>query len=208
MKRIGIFAGTFDPVHKGHISFALQAIEAAGIEEVVFVPEPRPRHKQSVTHQSHRIAMINLAIKAYPKLKILELPDKQFTVATSLPRLIQKYPDAQLLMLIGTDVLSHISVWPHAKTLLKKVGLVVAVRGEKDERHALQLLASLPVEPPESHVLVSNFKHISSRDIRDALKAGDKPEGMLSTGTAYAKKHWIYSSIPNNPSSHPHRKSA
>ena len=67
VKRIGIFAGTFDPVHKGHISFALQAIEAAGLDEVVFLPEPRPRHKQSVTDQSHRIAMINLAIKAYPK---------------------------------------------------------------------------------------------------------------------------------------------
>lgn len=194
-KRIGIFAGTFDPVHKGHISFALQAIEEAGLDEVVFVPEPRPRHKQDVTHQSHRIAMINLAIKAYPKLSILELPDKQFTVATSLPRLIQKYPKAKLLMLIGTDVLSHISVWPHAKTLLKNMGLVVAVRGEKDERKTLQLLAALPVEPPENHVLISNFKYISSRDIRDALKSGDKPEGMLSTGSAYAKKHWIYDSL-------------
>ncbi|CAN5439037.1 nicotinate (nicotinamide) nucleotide adenylyltransferase [soil metagenome] len=194
-QRIGIFSGTFDPVHKGHISFALQAIEAAGLDKVMFVPEPRPRHKHSVTHQSHRIAMIKLAIKAYPKLGLLELPDKQFNVATSLPRLIQKYPHAQLLMLIGTDVLSHISVWPHTKQLLKKVGLVIAVRGEKDERQAFQLLANLPVEPPESHVLVSNFKLVAARDIRDAIKAGDKPEGMLATVNRYAKDHWIYVSV-------------
>jgi len=195
MKRIGIFSGTFDPVHKGHISFALQAIEAAGLDEVLFVPEPRPRHKQSVTHQSHRIAMINLAIKAYPKLGLLELPDKQFSVATSLPRLVQKYPDAQLLMLIGTDVLGHISVWPNTRQLLKKVGLVVAVRGEKDERHAFQLLSQLPVEPSESHVIVSNFKAISSRDIRDAVKSGYMPDGMLSTVNKYAKANWLYQSV-------------
>ena len=195
MRRIGIFSGTFDPVHKGHISFALQAIEAAGLDEVVFVPEPRPRHKQDVTHHSHRIAMIELAIKAYPKVNLLQLPDKQFSVGTSLPRLIKKYPNAQLLMLIGTDVLGHISVWPNTRQLLKKVGLVIAVRGQKDERQAFQLLANLPVEPPESHVLVSNYKAISSRDIRDALKSGDKTDGVLSTGQAYAKKHWIYTSL-------------
>ncbi len=195
VKRVGILAGTFDPVHKGHISFALQALEAAGLDKVLFVPEPRPRHKQDVTHQSHRIAMLKLATKAYPKLGVLELPDKQFTVGTSLPRLIKEYPHAQILMLIGTDVLGHISVWPNTRQLLKKVGLVVAVRGQKDERQAFQLLASLPVEPPESHVLVSNFKLVSSRDIKDAIKAGDKPEGMLSTVNTYAKDHWIYASL-------------
>ena len=182
-------------MHKGHISFALQAIVAAGLDTVVFVPEPRPRHKHDVTHQSHRIAMIKLAIMAYPKLGLLELPDKQFTVGTSLPRLIQKYPDAQLLMLIGTDVLSHISVWPNTRQLLKKVGLVVAVRGQKDERQAFNMMARLPAEPPESHVLVSNFKQVSSRTIRDAIKAGDTPDGMLATVNAYATEHWIYHSL-------------
>jgi nicotinate-nucleotide adenylyltransferase len=197
-QRIGVYSGTFDPVHKGHISFALQALQAAGLDRVVFVPEPRPRHKQDVTHLSHRIEMIKLAIKAYPKLDILELPDKQFTVATSLPRLIQAYPDAQLLMLVGTDVLGHISVWPHSRTLLKKVGLVVAVRGEKDERQAFQLLASLPVEPPETHVLISSFKQVAARDIRDSIRSGDKPEGMLSSVEKYAKEHWLYDSVPGS----------
>jgi nicotinate-nucleotide adenylyltransferase len=195
-KRIGIFSGTFDPIHKGHISFAIQAIETAGLDQVLFLPETRPRHKHDVSHFSHRVAMISVAIKAYPKLGVLELPDKQFTVATSLPRLIQQFPDAQLVMLVGSDVVSHMSVWPHIRTLLKTVGLVIAARGEKDERQTFQLLANLPVEPIESHVFVSNFKAISSRDIRDALKHGDAPEGMLSSVKLYATAHWLYSSIP------------
>jgi len=198
--RIGILAGTFDPVHKGHISFAMQAIKAAGLNKVVFVPEPRPRHKHDVTHVSHRIAMLKTALKVYPNLDVLELPDKQFTVATSLPRLIKEYPDAQLLMLIGTDVLGHISVWPHAKALLKKAGLVIAVRGEKDERHAFQLLANLPVEPSESHVLVSHFKAVASRDIRAAIKSGKSPEGMLAAVKKYSSEHWLYDSVSGSAS--------
>lgn len=195
MKRIGIFSGTFDPVHKGHISFALQAMELAGLDEVVFLPESKPRHKHDVTHYSHRISMIKLAVAGDSRLDVLELPDKQFSVATSLPRLIKKYPDAQLLLLIGTDVLSHISVWPHTRTLLKKMGLVVACRGEKDERQAFQLLGQLPIEPPESHVLVSNFKAVASRDIRDAIKTGDKPDGMIESVAQYASDNWIYTSL-------------
>jgi nicotinate-nucleotide adenylyltransferase len=194
-KRIGIFAGTFDPVHKGHISFALQAIETAGLDSVVFIPEPRPRHKLGVTHLGHRTAMLELAVKAYPKLSVMQLPDKQFTPAASLPRLMQSYPDSQLLMLIGTDVLGHISVWRNIRMLLKAVGIIVAVKGDKDERQAFQLLAKLPLEPPEIHVLVSSFKLVAARDIRDALKSGDTPDGMLASVHNYAKEHWLYTSL-------------
>lgn len=195
MKRIGILAGTFDPVHKGHISFALQAIEAAGLDMVAFVPEPKPRHKHDVTHISHRISMLQIACTAHPTLSVFALPDKQFTVATSLPRLVKQYPDAQLFMLIGTDVLAHISVWPLAKALLRQVGLVVAVRGQKDERQALLLLAALPVEPLESHVIISNYKSTASRDIRAAVTSGKTPEGMLEATAAYAREHWLYSTM-------------
>jgi nicotinate-nucleotide adenylyltransferase len=200
MKRIGILAGTFDPVHKGHISFALQAIETAGLDKVIFLPEPRPRHKLGVTHNSHRISMIQLAIKAYKKLDIMELPDKQFTIGSSLPRIIQVNPDATILMLIGTDVLAHISVWPHVRQMLKSVGLVIAVRGEKDERQAFQLLANLPVEPPETHVLVSNYKSVSSRAIRAQIAAGEDPEGMLDSAAKYASKKWLYQSVTGSAS--------
>ena len=193
--RIGILAGTFDPVHEGHISFALQALEAAGLDKVVFVPEPLPRHKHDVTHVGHRIAMLKLALAGHAKLGVLELPDKRFTVAASLPRIIQKYPDAQLFMLIGTDVLAHISVWPHVKALLNKTGLIIAVRGEKDERHAFQLLASLPVEPAENHVFVSKFKQVAARNIRAAVKSGKTPEGMIEVAREYAQAHWLYDSV-------------
>jgi len=193
-RRVGILAGTFDPVHKGHVSFALQAAEAAGLDEVAFLPEIKPRGKLSVTHVSHRIAMLRLAIAGHPSLTLLELPDKQFTTGKSLPRLRGAYPDDRLLMLIGTDVLEHISVWPLARTLLESTGLIVAVRGQKDEAHAHKLIANLPVQPPETHVIVSHFKSVSSRHIREAFQTGKPPEGELATIRRYIGDNWLYQS--------------
>jgi len=194
-KRVGILSGTFDPVHKGHISFALQAIELAGLDKVIFIPEPKPRHKYDVTHLGHRVAMLELACKAYPKLEVFHIPAKQFTPANAMPRLRQAHPDSTLIMLIGVDVLSHISVWPHVRTMLKETGLVVGVRGEKDERHAFQLLSQLPVEPPETHVLVSNYKAVAARDIRAAIKSGKTPDGMIEAVKNYSNEHWLYDSV-------------
>jgi len=203
--RIGLLGGTFDPVHKGHIAFALQAIEMAGLDEVVFLPEILPRHKKDVTHVSHRVAMLNEVLKPYPKLKVELLPDKKFLFATSMPRIRKLYPDATLNMLIGTDVLSnmlsHMSDWPMAKQFIKDLGLIIAVRGEKDERHAHQLLAALPVEPRESHVLVSEHKFLSSRELRIELRKGNTPDGLLKAVNSYAKKNWLYDSVVSEKSS-------
>ena len=80
MSKVGIFSGTFDPVHAGHIAFALEAMESAGLDKVYFLPESMPRRKSGVTHYAHRLAMLELALKPYNKLSILELPDKQFSV--------------------------------------------------------------------------------------------------------------------------------
>lgn len=199
-KRIGILAGTFDPVHKGHIAFALQAIRDTGLDGVVFMPEPRPRHKHDVTHLAHRIAMLKIAINAHPKLSVLELPDKQFTVKSSLPRIKHKFPNDELLMLIGSDVLAHISVWPNVGSLLKNVGLIVAVRGQVDERHALQLLSQLPVEPKENHVIIGQYSHTASRKIRTALKNNETSNDVLGSVQKYSKEHWLYTSVAGSAS--------
>src|SRR5581483_3364510 len=87
MKRIGIYSGVFDPVHAGHIGFALQAVERAGLDKVYFLPERRPYHKQGVEHFGHRVAMLKRATRPHPALSVLELEDISFTVERTLPKL-------------------------------------------------------------------------------------------------------------------------
>ena len=78
--RIGIYAGTFDPVHIGRVTFALQSLEAAKLDEVYFLPERRPRGKATPEHFGHRVGMLKRALEPHERLRVLELVDVNFSV--------------------------------------------------------------------------------------------------------------------------------
>src|SRR3546814_8156923 len=90
MTKIGIYSGSFDPVHSGHISFALHAKQAANLDEVYFLQECMPSNKPFVEHYGHRVAMLNRATKPYKDINIIELVAKNFTILKTLPRLKQR----------------------------------------------------------------------------------------------------------------------
>src|SRR4051812_4657029 len=96
MKRIGIYAGTFDPVHSGHVSFALQALKAAELDKVYFLPERRPRNKQHVEHFGHRTAMLKRAAQPHSQFEVLEMVDISFSVERTLPKLQKQFEGDQL----------------------------------------------------------------------------------------------------------------
>lgn len=197
-RRIGIYAGSFDPVHKGHVAFALEALEVANLDLVYFLPETQPRHKTGITHATHRLSMLKLATRAHPKLKVLELPDKRFSVATTLPRLKKKFPDDQLMLLVGSDVLMHLPRWKHIDELLLQTGLMVAVRSEAEISVSMEVVNGLPKPLRELHIIESLEPTISSRHIRQSIRLGHKPRDILPSVYDYSKKHWLYEAMPSH----------
>ncbi len=202
LSKIGIFSGTFDPVHAGHIAFALAAAEQAGLDTVYFMPEQQPRRKEGVTHYAHRLAMLKLALRPYKKLRILELPDRQFTVRSSWPRIKKQFKDSEVHLLIGSDMLRLLSStdaasqWPGYKKFLHEVRLVVGVRDEIDASEASQLLATVQ---PGGVAVETDRPHVSSSAIRRALMQGKQHAELLGSLRSYIDEHWIYASIaPNN----------
>lgn len=202
MSRIGIFSGTFDPVHAGHISFALAAAEQAGLQKVYFLPEQKPRRKAGVTHYAHRVAMLRLALRPYEKLDILELPDRQFSVRSSWPRIKKRFARAEIHQLIGSDMLSllvsadAVNQWPGYETYIKEVSLVVGVRDELDKQQADALLEQLQAS---GRSVETGNAHISSSTIRHALMQGTVHDELLRSLHTYVEQNWLYASIaPNN----------
>jgi nicotinate-nucleotide adenylyltransferase len=188
--RIGIFAGSFDPVHKGHIAFALKAVQEAKLDEVYFLPEIRPRGKAGVTHIAHRIAMLKLALKPYPALKVLELPDAQFTTVKTLPKLQQKFKGSTILLLLGSNTANPISTWPNIETLLEQTGLIIGIhQGQSFDG------TNLPIEPQELFVFASPEPGLSSSRIRKDIGENGKSKNLLPSLRQYAKKHWLYSVV-------------
>lgn len=195
MKRVGIYAGTFNPIHAGHIGFALQAKQAAQLDEVCFLPERHPRHKVGVEHYGHRVAMINKAIAPYGYFSIGELPDIRFTVKKTLPELEKRYKDCRLVLLIGSDVISHLHKWEYGERLLNSVELVVGLRAGDQELDIKASIEALPVVPQDVYLFQSYGDDISSSKIRNALLAGEYTKGLLKSVQHYSNKHWLYVSV-------------
>lgn len=196
-KRIGIYAGSFDPVHKGHVAFALEALEIANLDEIYLLPETRPRYKPGISHATHRLAMLKLATRAHPKLKVLDLPDKRFSVKTTLPRLKQKFPHDQLFFMLGSDVLMHMPRWQLIEELLLQLGIIVAVRSEAEISHVMNAINMLPRPLRELHIIESLEPGVASRHVRQSMRLGHVPRDVLPSVYTYAKKHWLYDAIPD-----------
>jgi nicotinate-nucleotide adenylyltransferase len=134
---IGIYSGTFDPIHTGHISFANAALKTARLDQVVFMPEPSPRNKASVTNITHRSALITAAIADSRGLSLLMPSSRRFNVVDTLPQLHRTFKGADLTLLLGSDVVKTFSKgWPELDILLRDVSLVIGIR-DGDTRHQM-----------------------------------------------------------------------
>jgi nicotinate-nucleotide adenylyltransferase len=194
-RRVGIYSGSFDPIHKGHISYALTAIQDANLDEVYFVPETLPRHKPGITHIAHRLSMLRLATRAHKNLKVLELPDKRFSVASTMPRIEKKFLNDDLLFMVGSDVLTHMPRWPLINEMLARVGLIVSLRDGADLNQVLHSATTMPRPLKELHIIDSLEPHMNSALIRRKYRTGKDSVSVLPSINRYIKKNWLYAGI-------------
>ncbi|PIZ63279.1 hypothetical protein COY17_00980 [Candidatus Saccharibacteria bacterium CG_4_10_14_0_2_um_filter_52_9] len=195
MSRIGIYAGTFDPVHSGHVTFALQALKAAKLDKVYFLPERRPPAKQQVEHFGHRVAMLNKAAAPHPQFEVLELVDISFSVARTLPYLQQQFPGDELVFLFGSDVVPSLAGWPNSARLLKAGELVIGLRNQDDRAAIHKIVEAWPEQPKAVTVFDSFAPDISSGKVREALRQRQTTSGVLSSVERYSDRNWLYVSL-------------
>ncbi|MDL2363318.1 MAG: hypothetical protein QFB86_02980 [Patescibacteria group bacterium] len=194
-RRVGVYAGTFNPVHAGHIAFALQALATAKLDGIYFLPERQPRYKKGVEHFAHRLAMLDRALEPHPKLRALDLPDINFTVQRTLPRLQKIHPDDQLVFLVGSELLATLPGWPYSDQLLKQAELVIGLRGFDTAEDVDKELSVWKIQPKFTHIVQSYAPRISSTVIRDALRRKQRVQGLLHSVERYSDRHWLYVSL-------------
>ena len=190
--RIGLYAGAFDPVHSGHVAFALQALEAGNLDEVVFMPERRPRGKPGVEHYAHRVVMLKKALRPHPRLAVMETVDRHYTVARTLPQLRQLYRGARLVFLLGSDAVLSLPNWPHAGRLLRDCELIVGVRSEHQHEEVAAAIENWDIRPAGLRIVDSFAPDVSSERIRHALRENIYTKGLLDSVSGYARQEWLY----------------
>lgn len=130
--RIGIFGGTFDPVHRGHLAVARAVLRRLKLDKLTFVPAGVPPHKQHKPRASfrHRFAMLKLATAGQPKFAVsrLEASGVHYSIDTvrRIKRSLKK--GDRLFFLIGIDAFCDIATWHQAEALVRECEFVVAVR--------------------------------------------------------------------------------
>lgn len=198
MNKIGVFAGSFDPIHDGHFAFAKAALDH-GVDKVYFLVEPRPRRKQGVRSLEHRQNMVLAAIKNEPQLGMIALGQARFSVLETLPPLRARFKGQKLALMFGDDVIKrmvdHMADWPHVDQLAKDTELIIASR-----RHDHNDLAKQLEMMDKDYGLKFNYQFIepdtagiSSSRIRLAVKKGLMPTGLPSAVKNYINRHKLYS---------------
>lgn len=163
MKRIGIFGGTFDPIHHGHLILAREAIESLRLDRLIFVPAAASPHKVEwkLSPPDIRLEMLRVAIESEPNFQFdemeLQRPPPSYSIDT-VEVLRFRQPTAELFYLIGEDNVARLATWHRFDELSKMVQFVVLAR------------SVLPTEHP--YPKIRRHLDISGSDIRNRVATG------------------------------------
>lgn len=176
--KIGLYFGTFNPIHTGHLAIANHMAEFSGLEQVWLVVTPHNPHKKKSTllDDHHRLQMVFLATEDYPKLKPsdieFKLPQPNYTVHT-LAHLQEKFPQHVFSLIMGEDNLNSLHKWKNYEVILQNHDIYVYPRVSNDvvdeSLHNHQHIKKIDAPIME----------ISSTFIRESIKAGKNIRPLL-----------------------------
>jgi nicotinate-nucleotide adenylyltransferase len=198
--RIGVFGGTFDPVHLGHLILAEQCREQAQLDRVLFIPAYLPPHKQDqeVTPFHQRVDMLALAIAGHPGFMIEELekdrPGPSYTVDT-LEELHRRDPNAYLLLLVGSDCLPDLVHWRSPARIGELAELLIMARSgwSVDDLEGLYNRYQLPRELRLRQLVHAPLVDLSSRDLRRRAAEGRTVRYLVPRAVEiYIQTHRLY----------------
>ena len=199
MKRIGIYGGTFNPPHIGHIQAAKYAIEALALDALILIPDRIAPHKvipSGSPTPEQRLEMITVAAAGEPRFRVSDLELKRegpsYSYLTVL-QLKEQYPDAELVLLMGTDMFLSFHTWMKPEVILENAALGVFYRGEKGEIAAIEeRKAEMEAQGHTVYLVKNEVVNISSTQMRRLLAfrcAGEfLPEGVLD----YIRENRLY----------------
>ena len=178
MKKVGLFFGTFNPIHNGHIKVANYFVEKVELEEVWLVLSPQSpfKRKESLIENTQRLEMVSLAIADFPKLKVcddeINLPKPSYTINTLL-HLKNKFPTHHFILILGQDIVNYFNEWKNYEDILENYKIYVYPRGE-------------PGSTPEKfkshrniHLFTAPKIEISSTAVRKMILKGEIPVSLI-----------------------------
>lgn len=203
MKRIGIFGGTFNPVHHGHLLVAQAVFEACGFDKLLLVPCQVSPFKQGqeqsvVADAVHRLEMVRLSVADDPRFEVCDIEVKRqgvsYTIET-VRQLMAQHPEDRFSLVMGMDALLDLHRWREAAALVSLCDVVTVQRPGCEERPTLAEL-HFP-EPIAARLLKTIIRgrwcDISSTEIRERVSAGRPIRYLVPLSVEqYIQGHQLY----------------
>ncbi|MFQ5527273.1 MAG: nicotinate (nicotinamide) nucleotide adenylyltransferase [Thermoanaerobaculia bacterium] len=200
--KLGIFGGSFDPIHSGHVLPVRRAKEVVGLDRVIYLPTARPPHKpgRQFARSQRRFAMVEMALLDEPDLEVsaweLTPGRPAFTVDT-IERLQKRDPGVDLHLIIGADSFKQLPTWRRWQDITRLASLAVLTRPEWDYRTVERSV------PDEMRDLVRDGRvtfvkndpvEISSTELRHLFRTGGEipPGAMPERVIKYIRKYSLY----------------
>ena len=177
MKKYGIFGGSFNPIHYGHLMICEYIKEEMGLDKVIFIPTGNPPHKELELSAKDRYEMVRLAISPNPDFEISDIETtrvkKSYTVDT-IRELKKIYKEEKLYFLIGLDSLFQLKTWMKIGDLSQEIEFVVALRPGYLDREEINKEIDFLRENfgTKINLIKTPLYEISSTDLRDRIREG------------------------------------
>ena len=193
--RIGIYGGSFNPIHKGHTELAASIVQQGLVDELWLLVSPLNPLKQGETSDiavyEHRLSMARLATEDIEGVKVSDfeknLPLPSYTI-TTLGELHKAYPEHEFLLVIGADNWERFPRWYHAQEIIDTYSILIYRRPECEMDETLL--------PPSVQVVDTPLYDISSTEIRESVKKGRMPLKWVDRKVAtYIRVHHLYSPL-------------
>ncbi len=179
MKNIGLYFGTFNPIHVGHLIIANHLVENSDLDEIWMVVTPHNpfKKKSSLLEDNHRLQLVDIATENYPKIKSsnieFKLPQPNYTVHT-LAHISERYPDDNFSLIMGEDNLKSFHKWKNYETILNHHHVYIYPRiGDGKTKNQFE-------NHPKIHTVNAPIVQISSTMIRNGIKNQKNIQALLS----------------------------
>lgn len=204
MERIGIYGGTFNPPHLGHFRGAEYALEQLRLDKLLMIPAHTAPHKESSQEQptpQQRLQMVQLGLGQREDMVASDLEISRGGVsytADTVEQVAAMYPDAQLYLIIGTDMLACFDTWRDPQRIVQHAVLAVLCRGEKGEQETIQeTMPKLTAMGARVQVLENPITAISSSDLRRMISFRCASDFLPQPVEEFILRNGLYGSWKN-----------
>lgn len=198
MRKIGIFGGTFNPIHNGHVQLLTRYLDALNFDEILVIPTQVPPHKlpKNLVPAQMRLEMCNLAVKHLKRVQVSDIellrPGRSYTIDT-VNTIKQKFPDGELYLLVGGDMFLEFRKWRDWQKLLNTVILCTASRNFGEYRGLLEMSELLSEYGNQTRVFDFDVMPMSSTQIRERLMQKQDCKDFLPKEVySYILEHHLY----------------